>query len=1631
MKKKIFALFISLMMVMAMSSFPAYAEGTDQQPPEESVNEISDQDSEEKESNMDPEACASDKNQDDDTDVSDGSVNTEGNQTGQSSDNPEDQKDSGFDYETESNQIEELSDDSGDQSDDSGDQKDSGFDYETESNQIEELSDDSGDQVDLDPVIKNNDSESDTEQNEVRKAPANAAGDPVSLDVTVDGLDNGQLQADHVATLTITANMPQTSGQKSIVVDIPAGWVVIGYSAKDSDVDHSITIPQKTMEVAVDAGAHIKIDQEYAEMIVAATLAPNPGPSAYGTVATSDNTWETQYLEDYPSANEAKVYAGKLTYTLSGDADNVKLIVQVRPQPTLFPRAGTSTTEEMPLIKVTLNSQQEGEEPVVKETDVNITASNIPRISMAAMDQTYNLSVAEDASSVRFEIKGRVGQYLGTTAHRAWKSFGDTYSVTLTYPEGVFFSDDQTGALIKGTYTVDEDPVNGGGTVTITGDRQIFKHNDEMFRVYFEARAGSGTDFHPDCSKVYGKDENPESFNITATGSVTRMGKTKELGPVKYTRTVYVGAEEGSYLITLKDSDVVRRDLKQDYGLDDYDILLTHAGLKCDFAYDGVPFHFVNDGNKLGITGLRMIGKQIRNIKIKTFNADGSEGRTIELPGPYGTTPTAAGFGNYMIAGNEIGLNDGEYISEAYLTTDVSQLDYGTTYLDSGIGFIGQYLDNTPGRVNISIVKLDAEGNYTDTAAKNAQTQEPIEAHAGVKPGFDTVGGGYATTIVSDSPDGSHIQNWYPNDVLYFRSTLTAASMRYTQDTTIDPTITICLPKGIELNTDSVEGQSAAGNHKDDSWFDLKWLATREVTIDGATWQCFDFTSVNPLDMVANEQSTNSGNFGGTVKTEEHKIGVRFNAVVSSTCPQYSLLTQDCVLWYVGGEPGKVYTATGGESHVINDSGNRMGRGSEYQAVIGKNQFFIKPLVGLGMDLAIRPVESPEADWKTWTGGDSSVAVVHEGKPAEVKLSYVSNSESEYFKDTIIYLPIPKKGTSYSYLNNVELASPTDVSVIKPFEFTASLTGPIEMVGDGTTWQTWYAVSATSNPNSYDDCTVEERDSWEPVIAEWTSTPVSYENVVLVKFVAVNDILPGKTGEAVFSMTVDPNAKISEKDLWRGYGRAKLGESSNHWKYTPVVAATPSSATFLGQIFIDDDMNAEFDESENGYGENFTAVLSRDDNSTPPVVVPVGSDGSMKLTDDQGRPVYLLKGDYTLTVTKSDAETAYDYEHIESDTPSSADKWRNDIKNADISNAVAESHFKVDKSGTVRRSAVSFVPEVYYTGVGLAKLNTFRFTKLGETDEEEKSSSIPLEGAEFALYTDKACTKPAERLDKPYTAESDEDGIVEFTDVTAGTYYMKELTSGNDDLYLENTTVYKVVVSSTEPVVTITIETEDLYTGMLDGDSESGYTILNRQRIEGKGEILVQKLLEGRNWLDSDEFTFTLSADSGVPMPEATSITIKNTDEDYTKSFGEISYTAAGTYVYSVKEEKGSIENVTYDVKEYTVTIEVSKGEPEDTQTVKVTNTYIPPTPTPTPDPTPTPTPGPTPNPTPTPTPGPTPTSTPIVTPTPTSTPTIPPVRPRVIPNTSDRINNVKWWTVAGLSLLVALMAYTALKKFD
>ena len=93
----------------------------------------------------------------------------------------------------------------------------------------------------------------------------------------------------------------------------------------------------------------------------------------------------------------------------------------------------------------------------------------------------------------------------------------------------------------------------------------------------------------------------------------------------------------------------------------------------------------------------------------------------------------------------------------------------------------------------------------------------------------------------------------------------------------------------------------------------------------------------------------------------------------------------------------------------------------------------------------------------------------------------------------------------------------------------------------------------------------------------------------------------------------------------------------------------------------------------------------------------------------------------------------------------------------------------------------------------------------------------------------------------------------------------------------------------------------------------------------------LSKAIDGREWTDGDEFSFTITAPDGAPLPDPATVTVSEYDAKdgiAAIKFGKIRYTAAGTYKYEIRENAGNTVGMTYD--SHVATAEVTVTEDGD-----------------------------------------------------------------------------------------------------
>ena len=172
-------------------------------------------------------------------------------------------------------------------------------------------------------------------------------------------------------------------------------------------------------------------------------------------------------------------------------------------------------------------------------------------------------------------------------------------------------------------------------------------------------------------------------------------------------------------------------------------------------------------------------------------------------------------------------------------------------------------------------------------------------------------------------------------------------------------------------------------------------------------------------------------------------------------------------------------------------------------------------------------------------------------------------------------------------------------------------------------------------------------------------------------------------------------------------------------------------------------------------------------------------------------------------------------------------------------------------------------------------------------------------------------------------------------DQVTGIWYDEE--SG---LYYDGKTHTVVVAVSDDGAGQLTVATE------VDGQPGNVVSFENKYRAQNvsfdTANAQLNKILQGRDWLDSDSFDFTITALDGAPMPkrdgsEVSSATVKSPNskdgDSVSFDFGQIEFTsdmvkdAPGhkrTFTYEVTEDAGNLPGIQYSDNKAVVEVTVS-----------------------------------------------------------------------------------------------------------
>lgn len=124
-----------------------------------------------------------------------------------------------------------------------------------------------------------------------------------------------------------------------------------------------------------------------------------------------------------------------------------------------------------------------------------------------------------------------------------------------------------------------------------------------------------------------------------------------------------------------------------------------------------------------------------------------------------------------------------------------------------------------------------------------------------------------------------------------------------------------------------------------------------------------------------------------------------------------------------------------------------------------------------------------------------------------------------------------------------------------------------------------------------------------------------------------------------------------------------------------------------------------------------------------------------------------------------------------------------------------------------------------------------------------------------------------------------------------------------------------------------TLKAEHVLKGTEPAEFKNSYSVTP---IDAELDFDLSKAIDGRDWTDSDKFSFTITAPEGTPLPDPATVTVSKKDAKdgiAAIKFGKIHYTAAGTYKYEIRENAGSAAGMTYDGHVATAEVTVTDND--------------------------------------------------------------------------------------------------------
>ena len=179
------------------------------------------------------------------------------------------------------------------------------------------------------------------------------------------------------------------------------------------------------------------------------------------------------------------------------------------------------------------------------------------------------------------------------------------------------------------------------------------------------------------------------------------------------------------------------------------------------------------------------------------------------------------------------------------------------------------------------------------------------------------------------------------------------------------------------------------------------------------------------------------------------------------------------------------------------------------------------------------------------------------------------------------------------------------------------------------------------------------------------------------------------------------------------------------------------------------------------------------------------------------------------------------------------------------------------------------------------------------------------------------------------------------------TYTLREVNGGTTSKGVTYSDAKFTIVTTITDNGDGTLKAEHVLKGTEPAEFKNTYSVTP---LDTELDFGLSKAIDGRDWTDGDEFSFTITAPEGTPLPDPATVTVSKRDAKdgiAAIKFGQIHYAAAGTYKYKIRENAGSTVGMTYDGHVATAEVTVTEnGEGKLTANVtkkesgRFTNTY-------------------------------------------------------------------------------------------